>query len=144
MPGATGFVQYFRITGAPEDGNLIAVDFCMADGDNNSVYAVTDTGKIYTIDPTGGALGKAALMSAINPRFPSGYQSLMDFNPVVNALLLIGGDCSNYAIVNTGWDTTAVQTSLFLRRGSRQFPLYQRWGGLHNNRWWTEPRRIGH
>jgi len=56
---------------------------------------VTNTGKIYTIDPTGAALGKATLISAINPRFPSGYQSLMDFNPVFNALSLIGDDCSN-------------------------------------------------
>jgi hypothetical protein len=84
----------------------------VADGDNNPVYAVTDTGIIYTIDQTGGALGKATLISAINTRFPPGYQSLMDFNPVVNALRLIGGASSNHAVVNTGWDTTAVQTSL--------------------------------
>jgi hypothetical protein len=82
VPGATGFVELFRVTGAPLDGNLIAVDFYAADGDNDSVYAVTDTGKIYTTDPTGGALGKATLISAMNPRSPSGYQSLMDFNPV--------------------------------------------------------------
>jgi len=44
--------------------NLIVVDICLADEDNNSVYAVTDTGKIYTIDLTGGALGKATLINA--------------------------------------------------------------------------------
>jgi len=98
VPGATGFVQFFRVTGAPVDGNLIAVDFCAADGVSDSVYAVTDTGKIYTIDPTGGALGKATLISAINPRFPSGYRSLMDLTPVVNALRLIGVACSNCAV----------------------------------------------
>ncbi len=93
----------------------------MADGDNNTVYAVTDTGIIYTIDQTGGALGKVTLISAINTRFPPGYQSLMDFNPVVNALRLIGSDCSNYAAVNTGWDTTAVQTSLSYGAGHINF-----------------------
>ena len=30
--------------------NLIVVDICLADEDNNSVYAVTDTGKIYTFN----------------------------------------------------------------------------------------------
>jgi len=93
----------------------------VADGDNNSVYAVTDSGKIYTIDPTGGALGKATLISAINLRFPSGYQSLMGFNPVVNALGLMGDDFSNYTVVNTGWDTTAVQTSLSYGAGHVNF-----------------------
>jgi len=103
----------------------------MADGDNNSVYAVTDTGKIYTIDPTCDALGKATLISAINPRFPSGYQSLMDFNPAVNALRLIGGDCSIYAFVNTGWDTTAVQTSLSCGAGHVNFRYASGAGGIH-------------
>jgi hypothetical protein len=100
------------------------VDFCVADGDNNSGYAVSDTSKIHTIDLTGGAFGKATLISAISPSLPSGYRSLMNFNPVVGALRLIGSDCSNYAVVNMGWDTTTVQTSLLLRRGTRQFPLY--------------------
>jgi hypothetical protein len=39
MPGATGFVRFFRVKDAPVDGNLIAVDICLADGDNYSVYA---------------------------------------------------------------------------------------------------------
>jgi hypothetical protein len=69
VPGANGFVRFFRVTVAPVDGNLIGGDFCVADADNNPVYAVTDTGKIYTIDPTSGALGKATLISAINPGF---------------------------------------------------------------------------
>jgi hypothetical protein len=47
-------------------------------------------------------------------RFPSGYQSLMDFNPVVNALRLIGSDTLNYAVVNSGGNLNAmaIQTSL--------------------------------
>ena len=45
----------------------------------------------------------------------------MDFNSVVNALRLIGGDCSNYAVVTTGWDTTAVQTGLSYGAGHVNF-----------------------
>jgi len=45
----------------------------------------------------------------------------MGFNPVVNALRLIGSDCSNYAVVNTGRDTTAVQTSLSYGAGHVNF-----------------------
>jgi hypothetical protein len=51
----------------------------------------------------------------MTPGFPSGYQSLMDFNPVVDAIRYIGSDTLNYAVVkgSTGiLNTTAVQTSL--------------------------------
>jgi hypothetical protein len=76
---------------------------------------LSDGGQLYTINfnvapPT------ATLVSSLNtPRFPSGFQSLMDFNPVVDAIRLIGGDTLNYAVVkgaNGILNTTAVQTSL--------------------------------
>ena len=121
MPGATGFVRFFRVTGAPVDGNLIGGDLCVTDADNNSVCTVTDTGKIYIIDSTDGELGKATLMSAINSRFSLEYRSLMDFNPVGAARRLIGSDCSDYAVVNKGWDTTAVQASLSYGAGHVNF-----------------------
>jgi uncharacterized protein DUF4394/carbohydrate binding protein with CBM35 domain len=60
-------------------------------------------------------LGAATLVSTMTPSFPSGYQSLMDFNPVVDAIRLIGSDTLNYAVVkgaNGVLNTTAVQTSL--------------------------------
>src|SRR5262249_14537198 len=59
-------------------------------------------------------LGGVTLVSNLTPRFPSGYQSLMDFNPVLNAIRLIGSDNKNYAVVNSGGNlnATAVQTSL--------------------------------
>ncbi len=113
-PGATGFVRLFRVADASVDGNLIGIDFRVGDGNNNNLYAVTDTGKIYTIGLTAATLGKATLVSAMSPNFPSGYQSLMDFNPVLNAIRLIGSDGFNYAVVNSGGNlnATAVQTSL--------------------------------
>jgi hypothetical protein len=97
--------------------DLIGIDFRPAD---KQLYALSDGGSLYTINfnvspPT------ATLVSAlINPRFPSGFQSLMDFNPVVDAIRFIGSDTLNYAVVkdaNGILNTTAVQTSLTYAAG---------------------------
>ena len=115
VPGTTSFVQLVRVPDGNVDGNLIDLDFRPAQGNNNVVYAVTDTGKIYTISLRAANLGAATLVSSMSPSFPSGYQSLMDFNPVVDAIRLIGSDTLNYAVVkgaNGILNTTAVQTSL--------------------------------
>src|SRR5262245_38384100 len=116
VPGTTTFVRLFRVADAPVDGNLIGFDFRVSQGNNNSIYAVTDTGKVYTIGLNGANAGKATLISSMTtvPTFPDGYQSLMDFNPVVDAVRLIGSSTLNYAIVNTGGNlaTTAIQTAL--------------------------------
>jgi Domain of unknown function (DUF4394)/Carbohydrate binding module (family 6) len=114
VPGTTSFVQLVRVPDGPVDGNLIGLDFRPADGNNNFVYATTDTGKIYRIRLTPSGLGSATLVSTMTTRFTAGYQSLMDFNPVVNALRLIGSDTQNLAVVNSGGNlnATAVQTSL--------------------------------
>lgn len=114
VPGATSFVPLVRVADGAVDGNLIGLDFRPADGNNNFVYATTDAGKIYRIRLTAGGLGAATLVSTMTTRFPSGYQSLMDFNPVVNALRLIGSDTLNYAVVNSGGNLNAmaIQTSL--------------------------------
>jgi hypothetical protein len=115
VPGTTSFVRLFRVADGAVDGNLIGIDFRPADGSNNRLYAVTDTGKLYTISLRAANLGAATLVSSMSPNFPSGYQSLMDFNPVVDAIRLIGSDTLNYAVVkdaNGILNTTAVQTSL--------------------------------
>jgi hypothetical protein len=115
VPGTTSFVRLFRVAGGAMDGNLIGLDFRAASGNNNVVYGVTDTGKLYTISLRAANLGAATLVSSLSPSFPSGYQSLMDFNPVVDAIRLIGSDALNYAVVkgtNGVLNTTAVQTSL--------------------------------
>jgi Domain of unknown function (DUF4394) len=114
VPGTTSFVQLVRIPDGAMDGNAIGLDFRPADGNNNFVYVTTDTGKIYRISLRAGSLGAATLVSTMTTRFPSGYQSLMDFNPVVNALRLIGSDMLNYAVVNNAGNLNAmaIQTSL--------------------------------
>ena len=109
-PGSTVYQSLGRVAGI--GGNdLIGLDFRPAD---NRLYALSDGGRLYTINfnvapPT------ATLVSTLTPRFPSGFQSLMDFNPVVDAIRLIGGDTLNYAVVKNASNilaTTAVQTSL--------------------------------
>jgi hypothetical protein len=111
-PGATSFTRQVRVT--PANGNLIGIDFRPGDGKNTSLYALTDTGTIYTINLTANGLGNVTKVSDMTTRFPSGVQSLMDFNPVLNALRLIGSDRLNYAVVNSGGNLNAmaIQTSL--------------------------------
>jgi len=114
-PGTTSFVRLARVPDGQVVGNLIGVDFRVSDGNNNRLYAETDRGRLYTIGLTPATLGQATLVSTLTPTFPSGYQSLMDFNPVIDAIRFIGSDALNYAVVkdaNGILNTTAVQTSL--------------------------------
>jgi hypothetical protein len=112
VPGTTSFVRLVRVTQA--NGNLIGIDFRPGDGKNTALYALADTGTIYTINLTANGLGNVTRVSNMTTRFPSGVQSLMDFNPVVNALRLIGSDTLNYAVVNNAGNLNAmaIQTSL--------------------------------
>src|SRR2546428_4296816 len=86
-PGATSFSRLARVTGV--NGNLIGIDFRVADG---QLYALTDTGSIYTISLSSTNLGAATLVSNLSPRFAGGFQSLFDFNPVLNAIRAIGSN----------------------------------------------------
>jgi len=127
------YLSLGRVTGIG-GFDLIGIDFRPAD---KKLYALSDGGSLYTINfnvspPT------ATLVSALNtPRFPSGFQSLMDFNPVVDAIRLIGGDTLNYAVVkgaNGILNTTAVQTSLTYAAGdvnAGKTPKVT--GGAYNN-----------
>src|SRR5882672_2826993 len=90
VPGTTSFVRLVRVTQA--NGNLIGIDFRPADGKNTALYAIADTGTIYTINLTANGLGNVTQVSNVSPRFPSGVQSLFDFNAVLNAIRLIGSD----------------------------------------------------
>ncbi len=120
-PGDTGFNRLVRVNRI--NGNLIGLDFRPADGAPNSVYGLTDTGNLYTINLSPTNLGAATLVSTQSPRFAGGFQSLMDFNPVVNALRLIGTNDQNFALVNSkaNLDVTAVQTALTYNTGDVNF-----------------------
>ena len=114
QPGATSFSRLSRVTTA--NGNLIGIDFRVSDG---LLYAVTDTGSLYTIGLTSSRLGAATLVSNLTPRFAGGFQSLMDFNPVLDAIRLIGSNDQNFAVVNSGGNlnATAVQTAISYMAG---------------------------
>ncbi|MGH9841976.1 MAG: DUF4394 domain-containing protein [Blastocatellia bacterium] len=100
----------------PINGNLIGIDFRPADG---SLYGLADNGNLYTIDLASPSLN-ATLVSAISPRFAGGVQSLADFNPVANALRVIGSNDQNFAVVNSNGgnlNATAVQTAMAYAAG---------------------------
>jgi hypothetical protein len=111
-----GTTRADRITGI--DGNLTGIDFRVSDGPTGKLYGVTDTGKLYqiSIDPQNPQ--PPTLISILSPRFAGGFQSLSDFNPVLqpnaNALRLIGSNDQNFAVVDSGGtlNTTAVQTAV--------------------------------
>jgi hypothetical protein len=113
-PGSTSFTRLGRLGPNQVKGNLIGLDFRPADGSSTSVYGLTDSGNLYLIN-LASSPPTAALVSSLSPRFAGGVQSLMDFNPVVNALRLIGGNDQNFALVNSNGgnlNATAVQTKM--------------------------------
>jgi hypothetical protein len=113
-PGATSFSRLGRVN--TTNGNLIGIDFRVSDG---LLYAVTDTGSLYTISLNSSRLCAATLVSNLTPRFAGGFQSLMDFNPVLDAIRLIGTNDQNFAVVNSGGNlnSTAVQTAMSYMTG---------------------------
>src|SRR5215467_8346112 len=114
QPGATSFSRLSRVTTA--NGNLIGIDFRVSDG---LLYAVTDTGSLYTIGLTSSRLAASHLIKNLTPRFAGGFQSLMDFNPVLDAIRLIGSNDQNFAVVNSGGNLNATtpQTALSYMAG---------------------------
>lgn len=101
--------QYVRLGRVEtEGGNLIGIDFRPADG---KLYGLTDLGALYTIAVSSTSVGPATRVSVMNPRFTGGFQALMDFNPVANALRVTGGPDRNYAVVN-GQDGSNLSTTV--------------------------------
>src|SRR5215510_7367561 len=113
-PGTTSFRRVNTISNIGT-AQVTNIDFRVADG---QLYALADNGRIYTINLTN---AQATLISTMNPRFAGGVQSLLDFNPVVNAIRLQGSNDQNYAVVNNNGNInqTAVQTKLAYAAGDR-------------------------
>lgn len=79
------------------DGRLQAIDFRPSNG---LLYGVTDSDKIYTINPNTGA---ATFVSTLSISFNGGFQSGIDFNPVVDRLRIVGSNDQNFRVnVDTG------------------------------------------
>jgi hypothetical protein len=118
---ASQYVRLGRIN-VSDGGNVIGIDFRPADNTPNRLYALTDRGGIYNVALGAGSVGSATLVSTMNPRFTGGFGMLADFNPVVNALRVIGSNDQNLAVVNTAatganLGTVATQTKLAYAAG---------------------------
>jgi Domain of unknown function (DUF4394) len=113
-PGTTSFSRVNTISNVG-NAQVIGMDFRPADG---QLYALADSGRIFTLNLT---TAQATLVSTMNPRFPGGVQSLLDFNPVVNAIRLQDTSDNNYAVVNNNGNLnqTAIQTKLAYAAGDR-------------------------
>lgn len=99
-----------------QNEQLVGIDFRPSDG---LLYGISDAGTIYTIDVMAPGKGNVVRISQTSPRFTGGVQSLADFNPVVDALRLIGSNDQNLAVVNAGGNlgTTAMQTKISYATG---------------------------
>lgn len=115
-PGASNYVRLGRVE--TEGGNLIGIDFRPADG---KLYGLTDLGNLYTIPVSSNGVGTATRVSTINPRFTGGFEGLIDFNPVANALRVAGSNDQNIAVVNgtngANLATTVAQTKFVYAAG---------------------------
>jgi uncharacterized protein DUF4394 len=132
-PGASNYVRLGRVE--TEGGNLIGIDFRPADG---KLYGLTDLGALYTIPVSSTRVGSATRVSMMNPRFTGGFEMLMDFNPVANAIRVAGSNDQNLAVVNgtdgSNLSTTVAQTKFAYAQGdvnSGKDPELT--GGAYNN-----------
>jgi hypothetical protein len=112
-PGASQYTRLGRVN-TPDGGNLIGIDFRPADNTPTKLYGLTDLGTIYNIDVSPTRFGQITQVSRMNPRFTGGFGNVTDFNPVVNALRVMGSNDQNLAVVNSAnganLGTVAVQT----------------------------------
>jgi len=114
IPGTTIYASIGKVSNI--NGNLIGIDFRPANG---KLYGLTDTQRLYTIN-VGVTPPSATLVSTLSTPFDAGFQSLLDFNPVVDAIRIIGSNDQNFAVVkdaNGILNTTAVQTALTYAAG---------------------------
>ena len=111
------FTRQFNIRNV--DSQVVGIDFRPADG---RLYAVTAKGSVYRIET---ATGRATLVSSLTVKFAGGAQSLVDFNPVANALRLIGSNDQNLGVVNSAGDLnlTATQTQIAYAQGDVNGPV---------------------
>jgi Domain of unknown function (DUF4394) len=92
---------------SPVNGTVAECDFRPL---NNQLICVTDSSRIYTVNP---ANASATLVATLAPAINSGAELLLDFNPMADAIRYIGRNELNYAIVKDAagnFNTVAVQT----------------------------------
>lgn len=99
-PGAGQYARLGRVE--TDGGNLIGIDFRPADNTPQKLYGLTDLGTLYIIDVAPARFGQKTRVGTMNPRFTGGFENVMDFNPVANALRVTGSNDQNLAVVNGG------------------------------------------
>jgi hypothetical protein len=123
-PGAGQYTRLGRVN-TPDGGNLIGIDFRPADNTPTKLYGLTDLGTLYNIDVSASRFGQIQKISTMNPRFTGGFENIMDFNPVVNALRVTGSNDQNLAVVNgadgSNLSTVAPQTKFAYAQGDVNF-----------------------
>jgi hypothetical protein len=132
-PGYPNYQRLGRVE--TEGGNLIGIDFRPADG---KLYGLTDLGVLYTIPVSQTSVGQATRVSVMNPRFTGGFEAVVDFNPVANALRVMGSNDQNRAVVNgtdgSNLSTTVAQTTFAYAQGDVNFGKDPEiTGGAYNN-----------
>jgi hypothetical protein len=79
------------------EGRLLGIDIRPADG---TLWALSDTGALYVVDPRS---GQATMKSRLSEKFESGGRAVVDFNPTVDRLRVMGVSGANLRVnVDTG------------------------------------------
>jgi Domain of unknown function (DUF4394) len=119
-PGFPAFLRLGRVE--TQGGNLIGIDFRPAD---RKLYGLTDLGVLYTIPVSQTSVGQATRVSTMDPRFTGGFGAVVDFNPQVNALRVMGSNDQNRAVLNgadgSNLTTTVAQTTFTYATGDVNF-----------------------
>jgi hypothetical protein len=106
---ASQYVRLGRIDNV-NGGNVIGIDFRPADNSQTKFYALTDLNEIYTVDVSVSPF-RVAKVSSMGTPFTGGFGNVMDFNPVANALRVMGTNDQNLAVVN-GTDGVSLSTTV--------------------------------
>ena len=96
------------VTGIDANDRLLGIDRRPA---NNLIYGLTNTNKIYTINPL---TGVASFVNSLSTDFTGAFVSGVDFNPVPDRLRVVGGNNQNFRI---NVDTAAVTVDGTLNPG---------------------------
>jgi hypothetical protein len=127
----TNFNRVNTISNLVGGDQIIGIDLRPLD---RQIYALSNNSRLYTINP---ANAVASLVSTVAPTGGVGIQSLVDFNPVVDAIRIIGANDQNFAVVkgaNGILNTVAQQTSVAYAAGdTRQGTNPQLVGGSYTN-----------
>ena len=109
--------------GTTADNSVVGIDFRPSDANDAALYTVTDRGDVRVFDAFPGAVDTQLLtapVSNLGVPFQGGLHSTMDFNPVLNAIRLVGSNDQNFAIVNASGgnlNAFAQQTALSYATG---------------------------